>query len=166
MRRWRVAAPLAGVVLAVALWPLTRSLSELAREGSLGPGFWPQLALLGLAAACLAKAWEELRRRPGTVAGEGPEAISPRKLLLGIALLVAYAALAPVLGFPLTTVAFIVGFMALAGARSAGGLAASAAIGTVLLIYVFVKTVYLPLPKGAGPFETFTLTLYRVLRVF
>jgi hypothetical protein len=29
-----------------------------------------------------------------------------------------------------------------------------------------VKLVYLPLPKGAGPFETLTLALYRTLRLF
>jgi putative tricarboxylic transport membrane protein len=79
---------------------------------------------------------------------------------------VAYAALAPVLGFPLTTLAFIAAFMTLAGARSAAGLAAGAVLGTVLLVYVFVKAVYLPLPKGDGPFEALTLALYRALRIF
>jgi putative tricarboxylic transport membrane protein len=166
MRAWRVAAPLSGVALAAALWPATRSLSDLAREGSLGPGFWPRLALVGLALACLAKAWEELRRDAGAVPGDGPGAISTPKLLAGIALLVAYAALAPVLGFPLTTLAFIVAFMALAGLRAPAGLAASAVIGSVLLVYVFVKAVYLPLPKGDGPFEALTLALYRALRIF
>jgi putative tricarboxylic transport membrane protein len=167
MRAWRVAAPLSGVVLAAALWPATRSLSDLAREGGLGPGFWPRLALLGLALGCLAKAAEEWRRaHPGAATGEGPEPISTAKLLGGIALIVAYAALAPVLGFPLATVAFIVAFMALAGMRSAAGLATSAVLGTVILVYVFVKAVYLPLPKGDGPFEGFTLALYRALGIF
>ena len=75
-------------------------------------------------------------------------------------------ALTPVLGFPLTTAAFIAAFMALAGGRSRVGLGASAVVGTVGLIYVFVKIVYLPLPKGDGPFETLTIALYRALRVF
>lgn len=166
MRRWRVAAPLSGVALAAALWATTGSLSDLAREGSLGPGFWPRLALLGLGLACLAKAWEELRRGGRAAPGEGPDAISTPKLLAGIALLLLYAALAPVLGFPLTTVAFVVAFMALGGARSAAGLAASAVIGTVLLVYVFVSVVYVPLPKGDGPFETLTVAFYRLLRIF
>jgi hypothetical protein len=166
MRARRVAAPLSGVALAAALWPATGALSDLAREGSLGPGFWPRLALLGLALACLAKAWEEARRGARAAPGEGPDAISTPRLLAGIALLVAYAALAPVLGFPLTTLAFIAAFMTLAGARSAAGLAAGAVLGTVLLVYVFVKAVYLPLPKGDGPFEALTLALYRALRIF
>jgi len=166
MRGWRVAAPLSGVVLAAALWPATRSLSDLAREGSLGPGFWPRLALLGLALACVAKAWEEWRRAAGDAAGEAREPISTPKLLGGIALIVAYAAAAPALGFPLATAVFIAAFMALAVLRSPTGLAVSAALGTVILLYVFVKAVYLPLPKGDGAFETLTLGLYRALRIF
>jgi putative tricarboxylic transport membrane protein len=154
------------VVLAAALWPATRSLSDLAREGSLGPGFWPRLALLGLALACVAKAWEDWRRAAGDAAGEGREPISTPKLLGAIALIVAYAAAAPALGFPLATVAFIAAFMALAGMRSPAGLAVNAGLGTVILVYVFVKAVYLPLPKGDGPFETLTVALYRALRIF
>lgn len=166
MRAWRVAAPLLGLVLAAALWPATRSLSDLAREGALGPGFWPRLSLLGLALACLAKAVEEWRRARAWAWRPAPPPIAPGRLAGGIALIVAYAALAPVLGFPLTTAAFIVAFMALAGLRSWAGLAASAAIGTVALVYVFVKAVYLPLPKGDGPFEALTLALYRALGIF
>jgi len=55
----RVAAPLLGVVLAAVLFPGTWSLDGMAREGQLGPGFWPRLALLGLALACAAKGLEE-----------------------------------------------------------------------------------------------------------
>ena len=166
MRVWRVAAPLAGVVLAAALWPATRSLSDLTREGSLGPAFWPRLALLGLALACLGKAWEEWRRAHAAAVGDGPEPISLAKLLGGIALLVAYAALAPPLGFVVATLAFIATFMALAGMRSPVGLALNAVLGTVTLVYVFVKVVYLPLPKGDGPFEALTLAIYRGLGIF
>jgi hypothetical protein len=160
----RAAAPLLGVIVAVALYPATRSLDDVAREGSLGPAFWPRLALLGLALACAVKAVQEWRRVARADADRDP--ISVMTLTAGIGLIVLYAALTPMLGFPLTTAAFIVVFMALAGLRSPAGLGASAVIGTVGLIYVFVKVVYLPLPKGDGPFETLTVALYRALRVF
>jgi hypothetical protein len=39
-------------------------------------------------------------------------------------------------------------------------------VGTVILLYVFVKLVYLPLPKGAGPLEGLTIALYRALGIF
>lgn len=37
---------------------------------------------------------------------------------------------------------------------------------TIGLLYLFVKVVYLPLPKGDGFFEAVTLALYRLLHIF
>ena len=161
----RIAAPLLGLILALALYPATRSLDDVARTGSLGPGFWPRLALLGLALACASKAVEEWRRASAR-AVEARDPISIGTLAGGVALIVAYTALTPPLGFPLATVLFIAAFMVLAGGRSVVAVVASGVLGTVSLVYVFVKVVYLPLPKGDGPFEALTLALYRVLLVF
>ena len=83
-----------------------------------------------------------------------------------MALILLYVLAAPVTGFPLATVGFVAGFMWVSGARSAAGIAAGAVLGTVGLLYLFVKVVYLPLPKGDGPFEAVTLALYRLLRIF
>jgi len=92
--------------------------------------------------------------------------MSRRKLAVGIALIVLYVLATPVVGFPLATVAFIVAFMGLCGTRSVAALGANALIGTVLLLYLFIKLVYLPLPKGEGPFEAVSLALYRALGIF
>ena len=56
--------------------------------------------------------------------------------------------------------------MTLGGIRSPLLLGLHAGGGTVALLYLFVKLVYLPLPKGDGPFEALTLALYRALRIF
>jgi hypothetical protein len=56
--------------------------------------------------------------------------------------------------------------MALCGARSVATIAASVVLGTVGLLLLFVRLVYLPLPKGNGPFEALTLALYRTLHLF
>jgi putative tricarboxylic transport membrane protein len=161
---FRLIAPLLGLVLAIALYPATWGLDAVAR-GSLGPGFWPRLALSGLALGCLAKLLEEWRRGSARAAVARPS-FSRAALATGIGAIVLYVLLAPVLGFAIVSALFIAGFMALAGARSLPALIASAVIGTVALLYVFVKLVYLPLPKGDGPFETLTLGLYRALRLF
>jgi hypothetical protein len=164
--RGRLIAPLAGLALALALFPGTWALDAVAR-GQLGPGFWPRLTLIGLALACAAKLVEAWRQR----ALAAPDAIaraeiSRRALAAAIGLIVLYVWLTPILGFPLTAALFIAAFMALAGARSIVVIAANVAAGVVALLYVFVKLVYLPLPKGDGPFEALTLALYRALAIF
>lgn len=160
------AAPLLGIVLAMGLLVASRGLDNVSAPGQLGPAFWPRLVLAGLIVACLAKALAEWR---GSVRSS-PEAAAPAlargRLAAAIALVVLYVLLTPVLGFALTTAAFIAAFLALCGTRAPLVLATNAVVGTVGLLYLFVKLVYLPLPKGAGPAETVTLALYRALGIF
>lgn len=160
------AAPLAGVVLAVALLVASRGLDTVSAPGQLGPAFWPRLVLTGLVIACLAKAVEAVRARTRW-ADAGPSAPFARgRLAIAIALIVLYVLVAPAAGFPLTTVTFVAAFMALCGSRSPLVLALHAVGGTVVLLYFFVRLVYLPLPKGTGPFEALTLAVYRALGIF
>ena len=95
-----------------------------------------------------------------------PVAIARAKLVAGIALILLYALLTPWLGFALATAGFVAAFLVLCGMRSLPAVAANVVIGTIGLLYLFVKVVYLPLPKGDGPFEAVTLVLYRALRLF
>ncbi len=160
-------APLAGLALALALLAATRGLDDLAREGQLGAGFWPRLVLIALAAVCAVRAVVAWRGAGGNrvVAPDGPP-LARGRLALAIGLILLYVIGAPLVGFPLATAGFIAAFMVLAGAGRARGVAAAAVGGTIGLLYLFVKVVYLPLPKGAGPFETVTLSLYRLLGIF
>ena len=157
--------PLLGIVVAAVLLLHTRGLDELAREGQLGPGFWPRLVLAGLALGCVAKLVDDWRRahRPG---GQERADLSRATLIAAIALIVLYIVGAGSLGFPLATALFIAAFMWLCGARAPLPIAANAVVGTVALLYAFVRLVYLPLPKGDGPFEAVTLALYRALGIF
>jgi putative tricarboxylic transport membrane protein len=149
------------------LFASTWSLDAMVPRGQLGPGFWPRLVLIGLALACLLRLREERRAGPGGVAS--PEAlprVSASRLALGMICILAYVIAASRLGFPLATAAFILAFMVVAGARGVPGIAATALLGTVILLYTFIKLVYLPFPKGDGPFERVTLALYRALGIF
>ena len=95
-----------------------------------------------------------------------PTPIARQKLALGVTLIVGDVWLAPLVGFPLVTGLFIAAFMAVCGTRSPTVIAVNVVVGTIGLLYLFVKIVYLPLPKGGGPFEALTLALYRALRIF
>ena len=162
----RVVAPLAGVIVAAALFAGTRGLDDVARGEQLGSGFWPRLVLIGLGLACAAKVVENVRRTVPVDRADRLAGVRRGTLALAIATIVIYVALAPWLGFALVTVGFVAAFMVLAGARSLAAVGAGAVAGTVGLLYVFVKLVYLPLPKGDGVFETVTLALYRGLGIF
>lgn len=161
----RAAVPLLGVILALGLLGSSRGLDTVSAPGQLGPAFWPRLVLIGLAMACAAKALGDARRevRGGHVTRPP---LSRALLVAGIAAIVLYVVLTPLLGFPLATALFVVAFMLLCGARSPWSLGANAVLGTVMLLYLFVKLVYLPLPKGAGSLESMTLAIYRALRIF
>lgn len=168
-------APLLGFIGAAALFWHTRGLDQVVSGGQLGPGFWPRLVLIGLGLACLAKLWRAVAAptgpgrvvTPGIAPGEETRpAVSGVQLAAAIAAILLYVLAAPVLGFPLATVAFIGAFLWLCGMRAPWAIAANALLGTVGLLYLFVKLVYLPLPKGDGPLEGLTLAVYRALRIF
>ncbi len=163
------AAPIAGIVLSAALFFQAGGLDEITQPGQLGPGFWPRLILVGLVLACAAKLIVDLRHARVTTDVSSRTArppISRARLVAAVGLIVLYVMLSPVIGFALATAGFIAGFMWLSGARSIPMIAANVIVGTVLLLYLFVKFVYLPLPKGDGLFETFTVALYRALHLF
>lgn len=160
--------PLLGLVASVVLLVLAGDLDRFGRQGQLGPGFWPKGVLIGLSLACLAKLVGDWRA-PGRRGMEAPAPAAPvarATLLAAVGLILLYVFVTPLLGFPLATAAFIACFMALAGARTAGKIAGGAVIGTIGLLYLFVRVVYLPLPKGDGPFEALTVGLYRALGIF
>jgi len=161
----RAAAPLAGVAVAVMLLLASRGLGDVAPPGQLSPAFWPRLVLVGLALACLVKGLQDVR---AGAAREvlGPPPLARGRLTVAIAAVGLYVLATPWLGFPLANALFIAGFLILCGARGPVVVGLNAVVGTVALLYVFVKLVYLPLPKGAGPFEDLTIGLLRALRIF
>ena len=151
---------------AVLLFVAAGRLPVVPVPGQLGPDFWPRLVLVGLMGACALKVLEVARGRAVETAPARPRPLSVAMLAGGIALVLGYTVAAPLLGFPVTTVLFLLAFMRLAGTRRPITLVPIAVLGTVVLLYVFVKFVYLPLPKGAGAMEDFTIFLYRLLRIF
>jgi putative tricarboxylic transport membrane protein len=175
MRMRAVVMSVVGVGVAAWLWLISYGFKDVARAGQLGPRFWPRVVLVGLGLTCAVHAFMAWRRgatpaaAPGATAAVGQEtraAPSPGPLVLAITALLLYVLAAPVLGFLLTTAVFIAAFMRLAGARSPLAIGATAALGSLGLVYLFVKVVYLPLPKGTGLFEDLTIALYRALQIF
>jgi putative tricarboxylic transport membrane protein len=162
------AAPVAGIVLTIVLLFQARGMDEITQPGQLGPSFWPRLILVCLALACVAKLIVDVRLvyAASDASRMARPPISWARLVAAVGLIVLYVTLSPVIGFALATAVFIASFMWLSGTRSIPMIAANVGVGTLLLLYLFVKFVYLPLPKGDGPFEAFTVALYRALHLF
>jgi len=154
------------------------------RAGTLGPDFWPKLVLAVTIAVCL---YETLRillsrgRRSGASGvlqniverseaehGAGylhVEARSPLLLAAGIALTAAYVWVIQHLGFFLATASYVALFIALGGYRRWALNAATSVLGTLAMMFFFMKVVYVSLPLGREPFAQVTLALMRLMGI-
>jgi len=135
-----------------------------APPGQLGAGFWPKMCLVGIILAAGFKGFELFRCR-GESGGEGGacKEMDNFKLALMMLLLVLVVPAIGFVGFPIASVLFFGAFLWLAGARKLITLFLTSVLGTISLLYIFVKVVYLPLPKGEWFFENITLLIYRAL---
>jgi putative tricarboxylic transport membrane protein len=62
-------------------------------------------------------------------------------------------------------VPYVAAFIALGGYRRWGVVAAVSVIGTVLLLFFFMKVVYVSLPLGQEPFLQVTLLLMKIMGI-
>jgi putative tricarboxylic transport membrane protein len=158
-----------------------------ARAGTLGPDFWPKAILALIVVTCLCKIAAGLVTRSGAgevagvldsmieeSAGEpitaghpvAPVARShPYTLMAGMGLTACYVIFIQRLGFFVATVAYLVLFIVLGGYRRWGIIAAVSVGGALLLLFFFMKVVYVSLPIGQGPFAAVTLALMQVMGI-
>ncbi len=165
---------------AAVLWWLTGQITFDARPGQIGPTFWPRVAIGLMAAAAAVEAVRKLaalapdRETKGigeALEGgeEDDEADAPRVpalLYAGMALTLAYAVLVTTLGFVLSTFLYLAAFMYLGRLRDHAVVWTTAVVGTLVFALVFLKIVYVSLPRGTAPFDGVTelvLGLFRFI---
>jgi len=157
-----------------------------ARAGTLGPDFWPKailaltiavclyevvkIALLGTRAQDTAGVLEEMaeegiEQHADAQAAEPPAENHPLLLVAGMLATLAYVWIVQRLGFFLATVAYLAVFMWLGGYRRGRVIAAVSLIGTLVLLLIFMKLVYVSLPIGVPPFAEVTLFLMNVMGI-
>jgi len=86
-------------------------------------------------------------------------------MALGLVAVLAYVNLATILGFSLANLLFMFAFMMLGGFKRPIVSLVVSVLGTVTLILLFVRIVYVSLPLGVGPFENLTLWIYYLLGI-
>lgn len=167
--RLRAALPYAALLLLAGLFYLFSGRIEYSpRPGALGPDFWPKLASGLMAVVCIYEIVKALWFGSGDEAHgitdalegseeEGEEVRRHLPLLIGGGILIiAYGALLPVFGFVLGTFLFLVAFMYLGRYRAHLVIWLASIIGTLFVAVIFLKVVYVSLPRGVPPFDRVT----------
>ncbi|HEY1729087.1 MAG TPA: tripartite tricarboxylate transporter TctB family protein [Candidatus Baltobacteraceae bacterium] len=140
--------------------------------GRVGPDAWPKIVLGLLLVTCV---WQLGRI---LIVGAAPAASADDELplsdgggdythlaLLAIGVTVVYAYVLPALGFFVATVLYMGAIAYVSRFRQVVPLLATSIIAPLVLMFVFMKIVYVALPLGAGPFKALTLALLKMLGV-
>ena len=70
------------------------------------------------------------------------------------------------IGFTPSTIIFISLILIWGKYRRAWEIALYAVVGTLILLYTFVKLAYVPLPMGMGFIEDINIAIYKLLGIF
>ncbi len=140
---------------------------------AVGPGGWPRAMIVGLALfAALTLIVEFIEWRQTQLRGGDPEieAIEKNRLepiaLAGVGVILAYGFSIPYLGFALATALFIVIWCIMGRIRSWLTIGLVSILGTIVLLYMFVALAKMPLNRGVEPFNGWTISVYRLLRIY
>ncbi|MBX3666699.1 MAG: tripartite tricarboxylate transporter TctB family protein, partial [Burkholderiales bacterium] len=154
------------------------------RAETLGPDFWPKLilALLLIVCACeilrivfsrnpdaeIGSVLEDITREADADSGAEPAepaASHPWRLLAGMAVTLAYVALVGSTGFALTTACYFAAFLLIGGYRRTRIIVMASLGSSLLLMFVFMKLVYISLPLGSGPFAQLSILLMGIMGI-
>ncbi len=166
---------LAMLPICAFLYSLSNKFGGNVSRGGIGPDAWPKAAILLIVSVSfleLAVYVFKHRREVGAVAQEAAKAedgeektLYPRLLYAGCLLTTGYVAVVEYFGFTLTTYAYLVAFMYIGRYRNHKVIWGSSLIGALVMLFVFVKVVYVSLPEGVAPFNALTWLLYRLMNV-
>lgn len=178
VKQARVFGPLMALALALAVSARLAFERTDGDAGGLGPLDWPLLMALGWVlsalALCIARAWQFVQptRPPEREAQWSPTASAQgttydnKTMALGVAGIVSYGIGVAHIGFAPATFLLIAYWLVINGVRRLRTILLTAAIGPVVLLYLFVKISYTPLPRGEGVFDSMSIALYQLLGIF
>ena len=176
LRLQRAAAYIIILGIAIYLWIVAENFQYEHVPDRIGPDAWPKIVLVLLMATCV---WQIGRvvifgaqPVPADEADEEAPIVPPdagnfvHLAWIGIAITAAYAYLMPFVGFFVATAIFIAAIGAIAGRyRKPLPLIANSIVAPLVLMFVFMRVVYISLPLGRGAFKELSLILLKVLGV-
>lgn len=149
----------------LALYWVTGSFGERTTllGAQMGPAFWPRFLLGALILMTGIVSVGTIRKIIKEKAwGESLMTMDRGKVrfFAAIGLGVAYLFLLPVLGFIAITPLFMIAFMVLLGEKSKGWIIGVSISMTAVIVVLFTKAMYVPLPRGVWLFREFSLLFY------
>lgn len=138
----------------------------------LGPAAWPRAMLMAMAGLCvlwLIRDMWVLRgagRMPSLVIAREEEPYAMGRALIGLGLIIAYGWLLPIVGFAVASALFIFIWCLLGGMRNPVVLVPVALGGTVAVLWLFMGLALMPLPRGYGPFDPFSIWLLQTTGIY
>jgi putative tricarboxylic transport membrane protein len=163
-----LATAIACAVIAVSYVAPGVDFSAMAR-GVVSPVTWPKAMLLCAAAAAallaLMHLLESLSLREARAPEQGEDYHEARSIG-AIGLLIGYGIAIPLVGIAWATPVFIAGWLLLGGVRKPLNVVLISILGTIGVLYFFVKLSLMPLDRGKGAFEQATVALYRLLGIY
>ncbi|MBL8564280.1 MAG: tripartite tricarboxylate transporter TctB family protein [Hyphomicrobiaceae bacterium] len=180
LAKLKATAPYAVVLGCTAvLWGLTNNITYSAQPGQLPPTVWPRVAITIMAIASLVEIARILlsRKDEDAVAGlgeviegaavhEDPGFRLPHLLAGGVLLTLGFAVFVNTLGFLLATFIYLVVFMYLGRYRNHTVIWLGSLIGTLVFAVIFLKLVYVSLPRGTPPFDQVTQFVIHLLSLW
>jgi putative tricarboxylic transport membrane protein len=131
--------------------------------GKLGPAYWPKfllICLMSLSVLVAVDAFRE-RKKKDSEKKETSEPDSGKvRFFFAIGFILFYFILMQIFGFIILTPFFMIAFMYLLGERKKIWIFGVSIGMTVLIVYAFTKTMYVPLPRGEWIFLKFSHLFY------
>jgi putative tricarboxylic transport membrane protein len=131
--------------------------------GKLGPDYWPKFLLICMMIFSVWVAVDAIRerrkRKPEETEAPKPETGKVR-FFFAFGFIVLYFILLKIVGFIAITPIFLLSFMYLLGERNKAWMIGISIGMTILIVWVFTKAMYVPLPRGAGIFLDFSHLFY------
>ena len=169
----RIALPGALLALALVLPSYMFDRPLRIRLRGLGPDAWPMLFLHAIAITAvlwiITEIWNvyAAHRRPRkSFLPEVAEAYSYPKAVAGICLIVAFGWLLPNVGFAIAATGFALCWCVLGGFRNPVAVILVAVIGMITLLWLFMGLALMPLSRGVGMFDDFSVWFLRLIRIY
>ena len=145
------------------LFVLSSQYQSISAFDTLGPAFWPRVVIILLMICSAVLLVQNIKKKKAETKETAVSVIDPEELkrfFKPVALCIVYFLSMSYLGFILSTFIFQICFMLIQGVRKVRTLLGVPTLLTLAMCTLFIKILYLPLPKGVSIFRAFSLLFY------